>query len=237
MRGSCPSCREPIGAIRCCPPENAIAAMRVPCGFAGAGCTETLRFTEKRAHEAAACRHAPCACPVPGCAYAGLPLQLHDHIRDAHQRAGGGEDDAGGVDAVVGFVREATVALRRTTPFRVLLHARDSRVFLLLNGGGVPLGRSLSLVSIGPRPAAGRALEYTMVVHAGGGENGGGGALSLSASGPVPCTRRWTGPEHLPAEGFLFVPDAYWGSSGSVSVTVRVGTEAGGRGADRRQAL
>ncbi|RLN23508.1 hypothetical protein C2845_PM07G02690 [Panicum miliaceum] len=51
----------------------------------------------------------------------------------------------------------------------------------------------------------------------GGGELGG---LALSASGPVPCTRLWAG--HHPTEAFLFVPDAYWGSSGSVSVTVHV---------------
>ena len=112
------------------------------------------------------------------------------------------------------------MTLHRSMLFRVLLHAPDARVFLLLNGGDVPSGRSLALLSVGPRPAADRALEYTMVVRAAG--EPGPGALSLSASGPVPCTRRWAGPDHLPPEGFLFVPDAYWSSSGSISVTVHV---------------
>ncbi|CAO2174423.1 unnamed protein product [Urochloa humidicola] len=233
LNGTCPSCRDPIGAIRCRPLEAAIAAMLVPCSFAGAGCEHRrLRYAERRAHEASSCHHAPCACPLPGCAFSGLHLDLHDHIRhDAHH-----QDDAAAAAAAaaaVGFVREATVALRRSEAFRVLLHAPDSRVFLLLNGEGVPFGRSLSLLALGPRPAGGGPLEYTIVVR-----GGGGAALSLSASGPVPCARRWAGPEHHPAE-FLFVPDAYWSSSGTVSVTVHVGTEAGGRGAGagRRQAV
>ncbi|XP_066382660.1 uncharacterized protein [Miscanthus floridulus] len=218
VQGTCPSCRDPIGAIRCRPLETAIAAMLVPCGFSNAGCKEKVPYAGKRAHEAAYCYHAPCSCPIPGCAYSGL--LLHDHIRDVHRAGGagaGGDDDAG---AAVGFVREATVTLHRSMLFRVLLHAPDARVFLLLNGGDVPSGRSLALLSVGPRPAADRALEYTMVVRAAG--EPGPGALSLSASGPVPCTRRWAGPDHLPPEGFLFVPDAYWSSSGSVSVIVHV---------------
>ncbi|PUZ57824.1 hypothetical protein GQ55_5G460100 [Panicum hallii var. hallii] len=220
VRGTCPSCRAPTGAIRCRPLERAIAAMLFPCAFSAAGCERRLRISEKRAHEAAFCQHAPCACPVPGCAYAGL--SLHDHIRDAHQGNGDGDDGA-----AVGFVREAMVTLHRSMVFRVLLQMSDSRGFLLANSGNVPSGRSLSLLSLGPRPDGDGALEFTMVVRAGGET---GGALSLSAFGPVPCARRWAGPEHLPAEGFLFVPDAYWSSSGSVSVTVHVGAEVG-RGA------
>ena len=59
----------------------------------------------------------PCACPVPGCAYWGSGLLLLDHIRDAHQGTGDGDDGA----AAVGFVREATVSLLRSMVFRVLL--------------------------------------------------------------------------------------------------------------------
>jgi len=212
----CPSCAEPIGDIRCRPLENAIAGMLVPCAFAEHGCTWRLRFAEKQVHEALLCQHAPCACPVPGCAYAGLAL--HGHIQDAHAAAGGGDDKDNDND-VVSFAGSAAVTLRRGTPFRVLLHETDARVFLLLNGGGVPSGRSLSVVCVGPRPCGNKSLEYTLQVG-GGGEPGALGALALSASGPVPCTRRWAG--HHPTEAFLFVPDAYWGSSGSVSVTVHV---------------
>ncbi|CAL4964932.1 unnamed protein product [Urochloa decumbens] len=137
-------------------------------------------------------------------AYAGL--DLHGHILDAHSASG----DA----AVISFAGNApAVVLRRSAPFRVLLHETDRRVFLLLNGGDVPSGRSLSVVCVGPRPGGNKSLEYELQV--------GGGALALSASGPVPCTRLWAG--HHPTEGFLFVPDAYWSSSsGCVSVNVNV---------------
>ncbi|KAL6847804.1 hypothetical protein ACP4OV_021932 [Aristida adscensionis] len=89
------------------------------------------------------------------------------------------------------------------------------RAYLLLNGGGIPSEWSLYVVCVGPRPAGNKALEYTLEVR-----GGGSGALSLSATGPVACTRRWAG--HHPTEGFLFVPDAYWSSGGGVSVTVHV---------------
>ncbi|TVU47795.1 hypothetical protein EJB05_07404, partial [Eragrostis curvula] len=217
VQWQCPSCGEPIGAIRCRPLEQLIAGMVVPCAFRARGCKQLLRYAEKPTHEAVFCQHAPCYCPVPGCAYSGL--LLHEHVRAAHAGAGAGDDDA------VTFVDgEATVTLHRSMLFRVLLqHPPDSRVFLLLNGGEVPSGRSLSLLCVGPRPAAAdQELEYTMVVRAGDEPR----VLSLSAFGTVPCTRRWSGPGQAPAEGFLFVPDAYWSSSGCVSVAVHLRKKA-----------
>ncbi|TVU22134.1 hypothetical protein EJB05_31816, partial [Eragrostis curvula] len=211
LKGACYCCREPIGDIRCLPLEKLIAGMAMPCAFARNGCTRRLKFAEKRIHEALLCPHAPCACPVKGCAYSGV--NLHDHIRDAHAAAAGAGDSA----AVLSFVRSTPVTLHRGTPFRVLLHTVDARVFLRLNGRDVPGGRSLSVVCLGPRgPAGNQALEYKVEVSAGGAA----ATLSMSASGPVPCTRRWAG--HYPTDGFLFVPDAYWSSTGSVSVTVKV---------------
>ncbi|TVU22157.1 hypothetical protein EJB05_31839 [Eragrostis curvula] len=207
VQGKCPSCRKPIGDIRCRPLEKLIASMLVPCAFRTQGCKEAIKYAEKLTHEAVFCQHAPCACPIPGCAYTGL--LLHEHIWGAHA-------DGGGENAAVSFVREATVTLHKSMLFRVLLHPPDSRVFLLLNSGEIQSGRSLSLLCVGPRPADDQALEYTMEVRAGRKP----GALSLSASGTVTCTRRWQGPGHPPAEGFLFVPDAFWCSSGSISVKI-----------------
>ncbi|GJN37619.1 hypothetical protein PR202_gb26593 [Eleusine coracana subsp. coracana] len=206
-KGTCASCCEPIGDIRCRPLEHAIASMTLPCAFTTNGCTRRLKFAEKHAHEALLCAHAPCSCPIKACAYSGM--DLHDHIRQTH---------AGGDAGVVSFVRSTQVALRRDAPFRVLLDAVDKRVFLLLNGGGVvPTGQALSVVCVGHRPDGNQALlEYRMDVSAGGAA----AALSLSASGPVPCIRRWVG--HHPTDVFLFVPDAYWSYSGSVNVTVEV---------------
>jgi E3 ubiquitin-protein ligase SIAH1 len=116
---------------------------------------------------------------VPGCAYAGL--LLHDHILEAHSSAVGNEDDA-----VVSFAwsaASAEVALRRSTPFPVLLmretNADAARVFLLFNGmlfngSDVPSARSLSVVCVGPRPNGNKSLEYKLHVR-------GAGSLALSA--------------------------------------------------------
>ncbi|KAG0536807.1 hypothetical protein BDA96_03G094600, partial [Sorghum bicolor] len=207
IHGTCPSCREPVvGDIRCRALENAIAGMVLPCSFSSHGCTQLLKHTERRHHEAFLCQHAPFACPLHGCTYSGL--LLYDHIQDAHTLC---------VDYDVRFIGSGwQVSLRRSTPFKVLLDPLDRRVFLLLNGRGIRSGRSLSVVCLGPRPPANQLLEYKLEV----GGDGEPGALSLSASGSVTCMRSWAG-QH-PTDGFLFVPNACWDPMVCVIVNVRV---------------
>lgn len=203
MNRKCSSCSESIGDIRCRPLEKVLAGMTSPCKFKKYGCQESVRYTERRNHEEA-CPCAPFHCPLDGCSYYGL--LLYNHIQDDH---------ASDAAAAMGCLRGTTVTLNKSMPFRVLLHRGGGRVFLLLNGGDVLSGRSLSVVCIGPCPTAGNAeLEYKLKVS-----SDEPGALSLSASGSIPCVRRLDG---FQARGFLFVPDAYWGSSGTVSVTVHV---------------
>ncbi|CAD6341096.1 unnamed protein product [Miscanthus lutarioriparius] len=203
IHGTCPSCREPVGDIRCRALENVIAGMALPCSFRSHGCTQLLKHTERRDHEALLCLHAPFACPLHGCAYSGL--LLYDHIHDAHT-----------IDYVVSFAGSSWwVCLRRSRPFMVLLDSVDRRVFMLLNGGDIRSGQSLSVVCLGQRPAADQLLEYKLEV----GGAGQLGVLSLSACS-VPCVRSWAG-QH-PTDGFLFVPDAYWTSFNSVVVNVHV---------------
>ncbi|KAL6847799.1 hypothetical protein ACP4OV_021927 [Aristida adscensionis] len=215
---TCPSCRDPIGDIRCRPLEKAIAGMAVPCAFAMHGCTRRLRYAEKQAHEDSFCDYAPCHCPVPGCAFSGTGAALYGHIGRLHANPhrstpAAREED----DAVTGFRWFAHVKLHRSTPSRVLLYETDWRVFVLLNGGDTPSGRSLSLVGVGPCPAADRALEY--MIEVAGDEPA--GAWPLYSAGPVSFTRRC--PAQPPAVGFLPVPDAYWSpASGSISVNVYV---------------
>ncbi|KAJ1282832.1 hypothetical protein BS78_03G082000 [Paspalum vaginatum] len=171
IKGTCPCCGVPTGEIRCRPLEKAIAGMVAPCAFAAHGCAQRLQYAEKRAHEALLCQHAPCACPLPGCAYSGLRLQPSTTTSGTRTPR-----------------RAAPVTLRRSSPFRVLLHAVDTRVFLLLNGGDVPSGRSLSVVCLGLRPAGNRALQDKLEV---------GSRCRRRA----PCrarARRWAG--HHPTE-------------------------------------
>uniref|UniRef100_A0A0E0JDH4 E3 ubiquitin-protein ligase n=1 Tax=Oryza punctata TaxID=4537 RepID=A0A0E0JDH4_ORYPU len=206
MSRACPFCHEPIGDIRCRPLEKVLAAMSAPCKFRSSGCTEIVAYTERRSHEAS-CPHVPCRCPFDGCNYQGH--LLYSHIQDEHA-----------TDAVVamGCLRGTTVTVHKGKPFHVLFHRGGTRVFLLLNGGDVLSGRSLSLVSVGHPPPANCELLYKIELAAAG-PGPGTGELSLSASGTVPCVRRLEGFE---AKAFLFVPDSYWGSSGTVSVTVHV---------------
>lgn len=203
MNRACSSCSEPIGDIRCRPLEKVLAGMTSPCKYKKYGCLHSVRYTERRSHEET-CPCAPFHCPLDGCGYYGL--LLYNHIQDDH---------ASDVAAAMGCLRGTTVTLQKSMLFRVLLHRGSGRVFLLLNGGDVLSGRSLSVVCIGPCPTAGNAeLEYKLKVS---GDKP--GTLSLSASGSVPFVRRLDG---FQARGFLFVPDAYWGPSGTVSVTVHV---------------
>ncbi|XP_062183368.1 uncharacterized protein LOC133887429 [Phragmites australis] len=198
----CWCCSEPIGDFRNRQLENVLAAMITPCNYKKFGCGVSVKYTDKRSHEET-CPYAPYECPFDGCSYSGL-LLCH-HVRREHPP-----------DAVydLSYVLGTTVTLHKDVPFLVLLQPSLGLVFLLLNGGDVLAGRSLSLLCLGPRSHGDVDLEYRMEVN--GAEPG---ALSLSASGTVPCARRLGS---LQAKGFLFVPDAYWGPSGCVSVKVSV---------------
>ncbi|KAF8689605.1 hypothetical protein HU200_041747 [Digitaria exilis] len=90
--------------------------------------------------------------------------------------------------------RGRPIRRRHCTPFVVLLQETNVHVFLLLNGGNVPSGLSLSVVCVGPRLGGNKLLEYELQV--GGPGAGRTGSLALSASGPVACavcTRIWRG--------------------------------------------
>ncbi|KAM3207331.1 hypothetical protein ACQJBY_062508 [Aegilops geniculata] len=100
-------------------------------------------------------------------------------------------------------------------PFRVLLHSDGAGVFLLLNGGDVLCGRSLSLICMGPRPTGNADVKYKMDVK----RRSDADAPVLWSSGAAPFVRRL---KDFHAKGFLFVPDSYWDSYDSVSVTVHL---------------
>ncbi|VAH57571.1 hypothetical protein VPH35_043060 [Triticum aestivum] len=206
MHRKCPSCNEPIGDFRCRATEKILAGMTRPCRFKKHGCTETVRYTEARAHEEEACRFAPYSCPFDGCDYRGR--LLYGHIRDAHEPAG----DAATLAANKTWTTHAMtvkVTLQKSTPFRALLHPDEESVFLLLNGGDDLTGRSLSLVRICPY-AAQVDGRYVVRVHA-------EYPWWVSASGKAQFVRQLQG---YKARRLLIVPDDFWGSSGSITVNV-----------------
>ncbi|KAL6848266.1 hypothetical protein ACP4OV_022394 [Aristida adscensionis] len=196
----CGSCAEPIGDMRNRHLEAVLAAMVTPCKYRRYGCGERVRYTDKRRHEEA-CLRAPFHCPFAGCTYRSP--RLYGHVQDGHAPA---------AEAFCEVIYDwgMTVKLRKSEPFIVLVQHRWERVFVLLNGGDVLGGRSLSLLSLGPEDMG---LKYRMEVS--GGEPG---APTLSAAGVVPCAHQVLG---FKAKGFLFVPDAYWGASGTVKFSLR----------------
>ncbi|GJN05963.1 hypothetical protein PR202_ga23642 [Eleusine coracana subsp. coracana] len=199
-RGARGSCSETIGDLRNRQLEAVLAAMTTTCQFKRYGCCETVRFTEKRSHEDA-CLHAPFDCPFAGCRYRGL--QLYDHVQDAH---------AADAVYVISYVRGTAVTLRKVTPFLVLVQPACSCCSTAATCW--PGARSrCSASDRGLRGTWSWSTRWRSVVE-----------MSPARSR---CRRR--APCRAPAgstgsrrRGSLFVPDAYWGDSGTVSVKVRV---------------
>ncbi|XP_048566793.1 E3 ubiquitin-protein ligase SINA-like 7 [Triticum urartu] len=207
MHRKCPSCSEPIGDLRCRAMEKILAGMTRPCRFKKHGCGETVRYTEARAHEEEACLFAPHSCPFDGCAYRGR--LLYGHILDAHVPAG---DAATFTKGTTPNTTAIIVTLQKSTPFRALLHPDDESVFLLLNGGDVLTGRSLSVVRVCPYGAEVDQEAESIYLKVYDDRR-----WALSAWGEVPFVRKLQG---YKAKRFLFVPDDFWGSTGSVDVAV-----------------
>lgn len=178
--------------------EKILAGMTRPCKFKKHGCKHILSFSEIRTHEEETCRYAPYPCPFDGCAY--TVTRLRDHMLECGHGPFFELDSLG--------------------PLCVLLYPDgDESVFLLLNGGDVPTGRSLSVVRLYPRPdeeygAGAVPQQYTMLVEG----DVPAGSLSLTF-GTVQFVRCLKG--HKRRE-FLFLPDARWGSSRTVTVNVTV---------------
>ncbi|XP_044956878.1 E3 ubiquitin-protein ligase SINA-like 10 isoform X1 [Hordeum vulgare subsp. vulgare] len=197
-------CAEPIGDIRCRPLEKVLAAMTRPCTYASYGCREIVSYTGRRSHEED-CPYTPYYCPFDGCTYHGM--QLYNHIHDRH---------AASAVVVPTGSRRVAVRLEKKMPFRVLLHGDGARVFLLLNGGEVLSGRSLSLVCMSPRPMGKAEARYKMEVKH---WRSAPDTPVLLSSGAAPLVRRL---KDFQARGFLFVPDSYWNIGDTVSVTVHL---------------
>ncbi|KAF8765539.1 hypothetical protein HU200_008450 [Digitaria exilis] len=106
--------------------------------------------------------------------------------------------------------RGRPIRRRHCTPFVVLLQETNVHVFLLLNGGNVPSGLSLSVVCVGPRLGGNKLLEYEL-------QDWLARAVSVGARGVRRVHTHLGGAP--PNGGFLLVPDTYWNSSGAVSIS------------------
>ncbi|XP_037417213.1 putative E3 ubiquitin-protein ligase SINA-like 9 [Triticum dicoccoides] len=166
-----------------------LGGLTMPCSFQGHGCTETIRFTEKLAHEES-CLHAPCHCPIAGChPYHGRSLR--DHINLEH--------------ATIQYTRVTArslypLSMRNDEPAR-LVSLGSRAVFLLVVDRSIPSGRALSLIHLVSDPIEKEDFKYKIEVHTRI------GILSVSGS-ETPSVGRLMRTHQ--AGALLFVSDAVW---------------------------
>ncbi|KAL6848268.1 hypothetical protein ACP4OV_022396 [Aristida adscensionis] len=87
---ACRTCRDgrrggrPVSAYAHCPGLDVfLGEARVPCPYAEYGCDGVVPYFQAADHQAA-CDHAPCFCPEPGCFLVCPPRALAAHLAGAH---------------------------------------------------------------------------------------------------------------------------------------------------------
>ncbi|CAL4957718.1 unnamed protein product [Urochloa decumbens] len=198
----CWCCDEPIGDVRCRPAESMLAEMNTVCKYSKYGCAEVIKYVEKRRHEES-CPRAPYGCPVAGCTYRGM--LLYSHVLDDH--AGEVSSDP---SPTCSRQRWRSARPRRSACWcRPGWAACSCCSTAGVSCRGAPFRWSASARA----PRGDVEINYKMEVR--GCEPG-----ALSLAGTAPCVRVLEGFE---PKKFLFVPDADWGPSGTVSVSIRIG--------------
>ncbi|GBG84490.1 hypothetical protein CBR_g38773 [Chara braunii] len=81
---SCPSCRGPLGDIRCLALEQAAELVDVPCRYQDHGCPMMVEYTAKKEHEET-CKFRPFECISVGCQAEGTVPWLLTHLK-AHPK-------------------------------------------------------------------------------------------------------------------------------------------------------
>ncbi|XP_040257977.2 putative E3 ubiquitin-protein ligase SINA-like 9 [Aegilops tauschii subsp. strangulata] len=166
-----------------------LGGLTMPCSFKEHGCTETIPFTEKLAHEES-CLHAPCHCPIAGSRpYRGRSLR--DHINMEH--------------ATIQYTRVTAsslspLSMRNDEPAR-LVSLGSRAVFLLVVDRSIPSGRALSVIHLVSDPIEKEDFKYKIEVHTRI------GILSVSGS-KTPSVGRLT--TTYQAGASLLVSDIVW---------------------------
>ncbi|XP_062208797.1 E3 ubiquitin-protein ligase SINA-like 7 [Phragmites australis] len=188
----CLMCREPETATRCRVMERILDGLSVPCAFRQHGCAEMVPYADKQDH-VASCIHAPCHCPIAGCAgYTGASLRYHIKV-----------DHPAVQSTLVRLGCLTALRMRGGEPARVACLGNGRTEFLLVVGQDVPSGRTLSVLHLMDEPSDDEDFKYKIEVV--------GEAGVLSLSGQAEGVERLAKPYQ--ASAFLFVPNAIWDSS------------------------
>ncbi|KAG0582151.1 hypothetical protein KC19_3G037800 [Ceratodon purpureus] len=81
----CPTCRAmPFAHSRCLGFEKIVESLRTTCLYAGEGCTEMIKYSERDKHAAYACEYRQLRCPVPTCCFQGSKSVVPEHFKNEH---------------------------------------------------------------------------------------------------------------------------------------------------------
>jgi E3 ubiquitin-protein ligase SIAH1 len=85
LRGTCATCRVPLGDTRNRAMERIAACIEMPCRFSDSGCTASLTGALREQHECG-CSFRPFACPLSAsCPFEGSLEDLSAHLQSAHR--------------------------------------------------------------------------------------------------------------------------------------------------------
>lgn len=151
LKSECPSCKRPIGSIRCLALEKLIQSLNVKCKFANQGCTQMVKFVERSIHESN-CSFYPHKCPFPECIFLGRFDLFKNHVAIAHPRNWQSFD----------FEVKLEVELKTSDRYYVLL---STDKYFLINREVTSIGDLCYLTYPRAPPPMGISFRYRLEVH------------------------------------------------------------------------
>uniref|UniRef100_A0A0D9UW99 SIAH-type domain-containing protein n=1 Tax=Leersia perrieri TaxID=77586 RepID=A0A0D9UW99_9ORYZ len=226
-RSRCHMCNMNSGYSRCFAVEKILDSIKVPCRNAAYGCAAKTAYHDGDAH-AAACLHAPCFCPEPGCGFAGAGAALGSHLAASH----------GWPSTAIRRGRAVDLQLREGAKRVLLLHDHDA------GGGSGGGGQHVFLLVVSPAATAGMLLGNVFLVEPHGGVaprfdchvdfNCGGTGLRQSSEFAVRSTSLAGG---LPVDCYAFVVPNVGQHPATASVSVIDNSRRRPRGGGHTQRL
>lgn len=189
MANKCASCRFPIGYNRCRAIEKVLESVRISCRNTLQGCTETLHYSNKLAHEKT-CNYAPCSCPLYYCNYVGISKCLYTHFASEHSS----------ITRQFSFKKVESIALNPDEN-NIFLQERKEKTLFILNRSVESCGSLISVVCVGPTSTETKFCYRLKATEEDAGKN------SIKLKTHVECTLKWRAED--PAKVYLVVPNGF----------------------------
>lgn len=161
------------------------------------GCTESLSYSKKLAHEKA-CTYTPCSCPYTGCDFVGVAKCLYSHFSQQHTSNK--------------FIFNAIIPiLLHNTQKHAYLQETSQNTLFILTRSVETVGSFINVVCVAPSSEK-RLFSYEVTATY--------GESSVKLKTFVDLMTKWT--SHPPAKMRLLVPSEFIGSSGLLRVDVMI---------------